>query len=178
MAAHQHVGRYIQSLSGAPRGDGPSDANAAATGEDDTGARNNMDGGDGGNDDLEYFTPPVDIFETETGPSGSWVVHVAIPGAKKEDIGIHWQAEQGVLAISGVVYRPGDEAFQRGLVSSERKTGLFKREVRLPPPSSAPTNKEDVDAKGITARLEDGVLSISVPRVEKEWTEVHKVDII
>ncbi|KAL8295338.1 hypothetical protein RB597_008636 [Gaeumannomyces tritici] len=179
MAAHQHVGRYIQSLSGAPRGDGPS----AAMGENDTGAPDNTDGDDsnnnnGGGDDLEYFTPPVDIFETEAGPSGSWVVHVAVPGAKKEDVGIHWQAERGVLAISGVVYRPGDEAFQRGLVSSERKMGLFKREVRLPPPSSAPTGKEDVDTKGITARLEDGVLSITVPRVEKEWTEVHKVDII
>ena len=170
MAAHQHVGRYMQSLSQNLNGASP---DAAA----------NVDGGDDddGSNDLEYFTPPVDIFETA---NSSWVVHVAVPGAKKEDMGIHWQAERGVLAISGVVYRPGDEALQRGLVSSERKTGLFKREVRLPPPSSspssssAPTGKAEVDAKAISARLEDGVLSITVPRVEKEWTDVLKVDIL
>ncbi|KLU84162.1 hypothetical protein MAPG_03207 [Magnaporthiopsis poae ATCC 64411] len=168
MAAHQKAGRYIQSL-------GLGLNNAAAA---------NADSGDDddGSNDLEYFTPPVDVFET----ASSWVVHVAVPGAKKEDMGIHWQAERSVLAISGVVYRPGDEALQQGLVSSERKTGLFKREVRLPPspspssssPSAAATGKMDVDAKGIVARLEDGVLSITVPRVEKEWTDVLKVDIL
>jgi len=126
-------------------------------------------------DDVESFTPPVDTFHSARG----WVVHVAVPGAKKEDVGVHWDAEKSLLAVSGVVYRPGDEAFLSGLVGGERKVGLFRREIKLPPPGAeqAVSSKDEVDADGITARMEDGILIVEVPVVEREWTEVRKVDI-
>ncbi|TLD23120.1 hypothetical protein PspLS_07623 [Pyricularia sp. CBS 133598] len=140
------------------------------------------------NDDVDTFSPPVDIFEVRgsgdpnTATASAWVVHVAVPGVKKEDVGVSWEAERGVLNISGVVYRPGDEEFQRGLVSSERRVGLFTRDVKLPPQNrreGAGTGaKEEIDGDGITARLEDGVLVVTVPSHEREWTEVRKVDIM
>jgi len=34
-----------------------------------------------------------------------------------------------------------------------------------------------VDGDAISAKLEDGVLIVTVPKVEKEWTEVKRVDI-
>ena len=80
-----------------------------------------------------------------------------------------------------MVYRPGGEEFLKGLVSGERRMGLFERKVMLPPfgggSRDAEGEKEEVDADNITARMEDGILIVVVPKVEKEWTEVKKVDI-
>jgi HSP20 family protein len=118
----------------------------------------------------EKFTPPIDIFSTET----AYVLHVALPGAKKEDVGVNWDAEKGELNVAGVVYRKGDEDFLKTLSTGERKVGMFERSVKLPPGTE---EKEEVDEDGITAKLEDGVLVVTVPKVEKEWTDVKRVDV-
>jgi len=123
------------------------------------------------NDDSEStFVPPIDIFSTET----AYILHIALPGAKKEDVGVNWDAEKGVLNLAGVVYRQGDEDFLKTLSKSERKVGMFERNIKLPPGTE---EKEEVDGDAITAKLEDGVLVVTVPKVEKEWTEVKRVDI-
>lgn len=119
----------------------------------------------------EAFTPPVDIFNT---PS-EWQLHVALPGAKKEDVGVSWDSDKKILNIAGVVYRPGDEEFLQSLSTSERKVGMFDRAVKLPPDGS--DEKDEVDGDSISARIEDGILIITVPKVEREWTEIKKVDI-
>lgn len=123
------------------------------------------------NDDAEdKFVPPIDIFSTET----AYVLHIALPGAKKEDVGVNWDAEKGELNVAGVVYRKGDEEFLKTLSTGERKVGMFERSVKLPPGSE---EKEEVDEEGIMAKLEDGVLVVTVPKVEKEWTDVKRVDV-
>lgn len=125
----------------------------------------------GATEDAENtFTPPIDVFST---PS-AYILHVALPGAKKEDVGVNWDAENGVLNLAGVVYRKGDEEFLKTLSQSERKVGVFERTVKLPPGDA---EKDEVDGDMITAKLEDGVLVVTVPKVEKEWTEVKRVDI-
>jgi HSP20 family protein len=121
-------------------------------------------------DTESTFTPPIDVFSTET----AFVLHIALPGAKKEDVGVNWDSEKGVLNIAGVVYRQGDEEFLKTLSQSERKVGMFERNVKLPPRDE---EKEEVNSDGITAKLEDGVLVVTIPKVEKEWTEVKRVDI-
>lgn len=119
------------------------------------------------------FVPPIDIFST---PS-AYVLHVALPGAKKEDVGVNWDAEKNELNVAGVVYRQGDEDFLKLLSKTERKVGVFERSVKLPPAGDENKDKDEVDGDAITAKLEDGVLVVTVPKVEKEWTEVKKVDI-
>lgn len=131
----------------------------------------NNNGNDDG-DDVDVFVPPVDVFNTER----AFILHVALPGAKKEDVGVNWDADKSTLNVAGVVYRPGDEEFLQSLSSAERRVGMFERSVTLPPPGSA-DERDEVDELGITARMEDGVLIVTVPKVEKEWTEVRKVDI-
>lgn len=129
---------------------------------------------DSSDDEMDVaITPPLDIFEQ----SDRWVLHLAVPGAKKEDVGVNWDADRSVLSVSGVVYRPGDEEFLKGLISGERHVGLFSREVPLPPMEKGAEAKEEVNSEGITARMEDGVLVITVPKVEKEWQEVKRVEI-
>ncbi|KAI1264102.1 HSP20-like chaperone [Xylariaceae sp. FL1019] len=119
----------------------------------------------------DALTPPVDIFNTE----GAYVLHVALPGASKEDVGVSWDGEQ--VKIAGVIYRPGSEEFLRTLASSERTVGMFERTIKLPPVGQAAT--DDVDGYAMSAKMEDGILIITVPKIEKDnsWTEIHKVDI-
>lgn len=141
-------------------------------------------------DSNNTFAPPIDIFNTPE----AFILHTALPGAKKEDIGVTWNPQSRMLRIAGVVHRPGDEAFLQTLTSvRERRVGVFEREVKLPPEGdddNAEKKKDgdaaaaaaedvdvDVDGFGITARMEEGVLIVTVPKVEREWMEVRKVDI-
>ena len=95
-------------------------------------------------------------------------------GAKKEDVGVNWDVEKSELSIAGVVYRPADEELLKLLDVSERKVGPFERKIRL----GTRANSAQIDSEGITAKLEDGVLRIEVPKLEKEgFVEVRKVDI-
>lgn len=122
-------------------------------------------------DDSESkdFQPPVDVFST---PS-AYHIHVSLPGAKKEDVGLNYDADKSELSIAGVIYRPGDEEFLKTLSMSERKVGVFDRKVRL----GNERHPAEVDVDGITAKLEDGILRIELPRIEKEYVNVKKVDI-
>jgi len=122
------------------------------------------------------FTPPVDLFETRD----NWTVHVALPGARKEDLGVEWDTARSVLVISGVVHRLGDEEFLGGLVSSERRIGMFERKITLPPVTEdeGPGPRDEVDGDNIQARMQDGILVVVVPKAEKDWTEVKKIDVL
>ena len=115
------------------------------------------------------FKPKVDIFDT----ADSFVVHVSLPGAKKEDVGVNWDAEKSELNIAGVIYRPGDEDFLKTLALNERKVGAFERKVRL----GSRANPAQVDSDGISARMEEGVLRIDVPKLDSGYVEIKKVDI-
>ncbi|KAI9833974.1 MAG: hypothetical protein M1826_005879 [Phylliscum demangeonii] len=115
------------------------------------------------------FQPPADVFAT---PS-AYHVHVSLPGAKKEDVGLNYNADKSELTVAGVVYRPGDEEFLKTLAMGERKVGVFERKVRL----GNERHPAEIDVDGITAKMEDGVLKIELPRVEKEYVNVKKVDI-
>lgn len=129
-------------------------------------ARNATDAA--GNNDESTFTPPTDVFTTPT----AYTLHISLPGAKKEDIGVHYAATTSILTIRGVIYRPGNEDFLATMTSGERSVGMFERNVVLDG-----QNGGEVDGDGITAKLEDGVLVVTVPRVERDWEDVKRVDI-
>lgn len=120
----------------------------------------------------DNFAPPLDIFNTEK----DYVLHFALPGAMKEDVGVHWDADKGLLNVAGVVYRPGNEEFLQSLTSTcERRVGMFERSIKLPPAGA--DDKDEVDAHNITAKMENGILIVTIPKAEKEWTEIHKIDV-
>lgn len=127
--------------------------------------------GQGGNDSGEDkdWSPEADVFDTES----AFVVHVSLPGAFKEDVGVSWDQEKSELAVAGVLHRPGGEAFLKTLALDERKTGAFERKIRLGT-RAVPAH---VDVEGITAKLENGILLVDVPKLNGEFVEVKKVDI-
>ncbi|KXT10634.1 hypothetical protein AC579_1259 [Pseudocercospora musae] len=125
--------------------------------------------GEQNNDKNEDYMPDADVFDTPE----AFVVHVSLPGAKKEDVSVNWDAEKSELSIAGVNYRPGDEEFLKTLALDERKVGPFERKLRL----GSRANPAQVDVDSITARLEDGILRIEVPKLDSGYVEIKKVDI-
>ena len=114
------------------------------------------------------FSPPVDVFDT----TDAYIIHVSLPGAKKEDVGVNWDADKSEISVAGVVYRIGDEETLKTLAMDEREVGVFDRKVRL----GSRANPANVDSDSITAKMEDGVLVVRVPKNE-EFVEVMKVDV-
>lgn len=115
------------------------------------------------------FTPPADIFDTED----AYIIHISLAGAKKEDVGVNWDADKSELNVAGVIYRPGDEEFLKTLALDERKVGVFERKIKL----GSKVNPAQVDAEGISAKMEEGVLMITIPKLDNDIVEVKKVDI-
>lgn len=115
------------------------------------------------------LTPEADVFDTED----AYIVHISLPGAKKEDVGVNWNADKSELSVAGVVYRPGDEEFLKTLALDERKVGVFERKVRL----GSRAMPAQVDADSIGAKMQDGILMVTIPKLDREYVDVKKVDI-
>jgi len=96
-----------------------------------------------------FFTPPVDVEETEN----HYVVKMDVPGVAKEDLKIEMLKDK--LSVSGErKWSPPKDQANR---INERVHGKFERSVRFNAP---------VDAEKIEASYVHGVLEISVPKAE------------
>ncbi|AKQ47410.1 hypothetical protein TH63_01355 [Rufibacter radiotolerans] len=103
------------------------------------------------NSQGQGFTPAVDLWETQAG----YELEIALPGLKKEELSVEFQ--EGVLTISGKrAFEKGDQ--ERKYLRVENLYGTFKRSFKLP---------EHIDAAAIEAQLENGVLHVSVPKLEE-----------
>ena len=109
------------------------------------------------------FEPRADIFDTPT----NYTIHLSLPGAKKEDVGVDWDGENSVLRIAGVVHRPGvDEEMLAHLTVNGRKreNGVFEKAIRL----GTKRDPASIDVANISAKMTDGVLIVVVPKLEVE----------
>lgn len=117
------------------------------------------------------FSPAADVFST----GEAFIVHVSLPGALKQDIALNWNAETSTLIISGVITRPDLGIEDLVTITGERQVGAFERKISL----GQADDFVKVDEDGITAKLEDGILKVEVPKVQKEddFVQVKRVDI-
>lgn len=92
--------------------------------------------------------PRYDFIETPE----AYVLAFDLPGVTREEISVASEAED--LILSGERSEPewGEEAAVR---RSERPFGSFRRALRMP---------VDVRVEEIKARLEDGILTVTLPR--------------
>ncbi|KKZ60311.1 hypothetical protein EMCG_04954 [[Emmonsia] crescens] len=116
---------------------------------------------DGRSEDKEVdFVPRADVFDAAT----RYIIHVSLPGAQKKDISVDYDTENSTLRLAGVVYRPNlDEELSNALVvdGRSREVGVFQQEIRL----GSRDKPAHVDADNISAKLVDGVLALSLPKV-------------
>jgi HSP20 family protein len=106
----------------------------------------------------KIFLPPVDIYETEE----SIVVLADMPGVPADKVTIDVKESQ--LTISGEIAPP--QGAEEHLLVREYDTGNFSREFTL---------GQLVDQNRIEAAMKDGVLRLTLPKVEK--AKPRKIDI-
>ncbi|MEW5803234.1 MAG: Hsp20/alpha crystallin family protein [bacterium] len=105
-----------------------------------------------------YLAPPVDIYETQEGLT----VVADLPGVDKDGIDI--RVDDNILTIQGKTKHsaPGNP------VSTEYRLLHFYRQFQL---------GEGVDQEKITAQTRHGVLTIQLPRVEKQKPKKISVNV-
>lgn len=96
------------------------------------------------------FTPSVDIFETETGLT----ILADLPGVTPENLDI--DLHEDVLSIIGNIADEKDDG--ENYLLKEYETGQFIRKFTL---------TEVIDQEKIKADLADGVLRLTLPKIEK-----------
>jgi HSP20 family protein len=96
----------------------------------------------------KYFTPRVDIFETDT----ELVMYADMPGVAPKDIDLRY--EQGELILQGKI-TPLARAGH--LILSEFEDGDFYRVFQI---------HESVDSTRIEAECKNGVLTVHLPKAE------------
>jgi HSP20 family protein len=107
------------------------------------------------------FTPSVDIFETDK----SLVLLADMPGVKAEDLNIDLRDD--TLTLSGDVrpdLKPGENE-----IFTEYEVGKFFRQFSL---------SEIIDQAKIDAQLNDGVLRLTLPKVEKATPRKIAVQVV
>ena len=97
------------------------------------------------------FLPPADVTVSD----GDMVVTMDLPGLKAEDLSI--ELLDGYLVVRGERTRP-ELADGTTLAHGERAYGRFERRIKVP---------DGVDPDAITASMNDGVLSVIVPKPER-----------
>jgi len=96
-----------------------------------------------------YFTPRVDILETEQ----ELTLYADVPGVRPEDVDLRY--EQGELILHGRV-QPRHEA--ENFLLREYEEGDFYR---------AFTIHESIDSSRIEAECKNGVVVVHLPKVEQ-----------
>lgn len=96
------------------------------------------------------FMPSTDIFETEEALN----VVLEMPGVSRDNVDIN--VEEGVLTVEGRI----DFSKYEGLrpVYSEYNVGPYRRSFRV---------SSQVDQDRISAEMQDGVISLTLPKAEK-----------
>ncbi|MEM7558714.1 MAG: Hsp20/alpha crystallin family protein [Planctomycetota bacterium] len=99
----------------------------------------------------EKFVPSLDVAETDEG----FLVSMDLPGVNPDEVKI--EMHEGKLSISGS--RKRSDAEDTKLHRIERSHGNFHRVLGLP---------SEVDVEKIDASCEHGVLTVSLPKIEKQ----------
>ncbi len=111
---------------------------------------------------MRERTPLMDIKDH----GDKYEMNVEMPGIPKEDINI--EVTPNTIEISAE-HEESDESKEKNFLRRERSTTSFHRSLELP---------EELKTDSIDAELEDGVLNISLPKLEpKPKKESKKVKI-
>ena len=114
-------------------------------------------------DDFQAGTTHSNVAVNILEGDSSYVLEVIAPGMKKEDFKI--AIEKDLLTIS-FEKKESTEAKTEKFVRKEFALNSFKRSFAL---------NEKLNVDGITARYENGILQVEIPKAEVKETKVKEV---
>jgi HSP20 family protein len=100
---------------------------------------------------LRRWVPSMDLVETDE----QFVLRADLPGLSDGDVSI--ELEDNVLTVAGE-RKAEHEDKKEGFYRMERSFGQFRRSLTLP---------DGVDADGIAATFDKGVLEVRIPKPEE-----------
>jgi HSP20 family protein len=104
-----------------------------------------------GNGGIRRWVPSMDLVETDE----HFVLRADLPGLSEGDVSI--ELEDNVLTVAGE-RKAEHEDKKEGFYRMERSFGQFRRSLTLP---------DGVDADGIAATFDKGVLEVRIPKPER-----------
>lgn len=106
-------------------------------------------------------SPRVDVYQTEK----DIVVKAEIPGVSKEDLNLY--IDENTIRLSGQTKKE-NEFKDENAYRTERYYGSFSRSIPLP---------VEVKSDQAKAEYKDGILSITIPKLEPSKSKGRKIDI-
>lgn len=114
-----------------------------------------------GEEEEKSFLPRVDVTENEE----SFVLTAETPGLDAKDVKV--ELEEGILKLSAE-HKEEKEEKKGNYHIKERRSGSFVRSFRLP---------DNVDPEKIEATAKDGVLTLTIPKVEPEEPKRIEIEV-
>jgi len=111
---------------------------------------------------LRRWVPAVDLVEQDD----SYVLRADLPGVREQDVKV--EVHDNVLTVSGE-RRSAQEDQGKGYYRVERSSGSFSRSLVLP---------EGIDPQAVHARIENGVLEVSIPKPEQPKPYRVSIDVV
>ncbi|MBP7211203.1 Hsp20/alpha crystallin family protein [bacterium] len=113
------------------------------------------------NSDYNDMQIPIELTENKD----EYVYKAMLPGLKKEDINI--EVSEDSISISGE-YKSEDKSDDDYMHISEFSSGKFSRSISLP---------QKIEHQKAKAEYKDGILTIKLPKSEKEVNKVVKLSL-
>lgn len=99
---------------------------------------------------MSNYSLAIDVDETDT----AYTIHADLPGITDDNI--HVRLENDYLTIEAEIPEQVIEKKEAKSLIRERRYGKFMRRIQLPQP---------IDAEHVVAEFENGVLSLTLPKV-------------
>lgn len=113
-----------------------------------------------------FASSPAASFRVDVKDEGEkFVLEAELPGVTRDSIVV--DVNDGVLTI-GAEWNENKKNDENGYIISERRSGSVKRSF----------NVENIEEGLITARYENGVLTLDLPKIQPEKKEPRKIEIL
>ncbi|WP_421867274.1 Hsp20/alpha crystallin family protein [Motiliproteus sp.] len=106
--------------------------------------------------------PAIDVHDNEDG----YLIKADLPGISKEDIEV--KLDNGILTIKAETRSEDREEKDGKLIRQERHYGQYLRQLSV---------GSDVDPSAVKANFDNGVLTLSLPKQQRQLPEGVKIDI-
>jgi len=107
------------------------------------------------------WRPMTDIFESRE----AYIFKIELAGFKKEDVKVEFSGD--TLTLRGE-RKQEEETKNESCHRLERSYGIFERSFTIP---------KNVDSKKIDASLQDGILILTIPKIEEARTKAIPITV-